>query len=333
MNRNNHPPANATRAHRVFAPAAPLDVARTLRPLQRGAGDPAFRSTDQGLWLALRRGGMPVSLHIHPRKRLDADVHLEAYSPDLATAQALLEDAERLLGVDPVALSDWAEFDERLGRDEQWRDLLPEWVPEARRRRPGLRFPATGALVSQLFAVVLEQKVTHDQARAGWRWLLRTAGEPAPGPVPEGLRVPPDPEQVRLIPSWSWHQGWVQPAMSRTMVQVAQRASALERLAGSVPVAELASTITAVPGIGPWTAAETLQRTHGSADLVSVGDYHLAHQVGEAMTGRRADDAGMLELLEPFRGHRHRVVRLLLSGGMRFSRFGPRLAPTDFRDR
>lgn len=333
MNRNNHPPANIARAHRTLVPAAPLDVARTLRPLQRGTGDPAFRLTEQGLWLGLRHGGVPVSVHLRSRTRLNAEVELEAYSPDPSTAEALLDRAEILLGVDAQALAGWAEFDKRLQRDQHWRMLLPEWVPEARRRRPGLRFPATGALVSQLFAVVLEQKVTHDQARAGWRWLLRTAGEPAPGPVPVGLRVPPDPEQVRLIPSWRWHQGWVQPAMSRTMLQVAQRASALERLAVTEPVDRLALTITAVPGIGPWTAAETLQRTHGAADVVSVGDYHLAHQVGEAITGRRTDDAGMLELLEPFRGHRHRVVRLLLSGGMRFARFGPRLAPTDFRDR
>lgn len=333
MNRNNHPPANIAHAHRVLRPAAPVDVTRTLRSLQRGSGDPAFRMTEQGLWLGMRRGNAPVSLHLRPGQRLDAEIHVEAYSPQREAAEAMVDHAETLLGVDPEALAGWAEFDERLLRDQRWRELLPDWALEARRRRPGLRFPATGSLVSQLFAVVLEQKVTHDQARAGWRWLLRTAGEPAPGPVPEGLRVSPDPQLVRMIPSWQWHQGWVQPAMSRTMLQVAQRSRALERLSATTPVADLALTITAVPGIGPWTAAETLQRTHGAADLVSVGDYHLAHQVGEALTGRRTDDAGMLELLEPFAGHRHRVVRLLLSGGMRFQRFGPKLAPTDFRDR
>ncbi|MDN6499251.1 MAG: 3-methyladenine DNA glycosylase, partial [Yaniella sp.] len=45
------------------------------------------------------------------------------------------------------------------------------------------------------------------------------------------------------------------------------------------------------------------------------------------------DDAGMLELLEPWRGHRQRLVRLIYASGIRFSRFGPRLAATDFRDR
>jgi len=86
-----------------------------------------------------------------------------------------------------------------------------------------------------------------------------------------------------------------------------------------------------VPGIGPWTAAETSQRSHGDPDSVSVGDFHLASFVGYALTGRQTDDPGMLELLEPWRGHRQRVVRMLLLSGFRKPKFGPRLAPQDHR--
>src|SRR5699024_8612076 len=86
-------------------------------------------------------------------------------------------------------------------------------------------------------------------------------------------------------------------------------------------------------GIGPWTIAETLQRTHGAADLVSEGDVHLAHHLGATMTGRRTDDTGMLDRLEPWAGHRPRQVRHRYASGLRFSRFGPRMAATDFRDR
>ena len=70
-----------------------------------------------------------------------------------------------------------------------------------------------------------------------------------------------------------------------------------------------------IPGVGVWTAAETLQRSHGRPGPVSVGDYHLAHYVGEALIGRRVDDDGMLELLEPWTGQRQRVVRLILASG------------------
>jgi len=43
---------------------------------------------------------------------------------------------------------------------------------------------------------VLEQKVTVIEAHRVWRALLRLAGEPAPGPAPEGMRVVPSPRRV-----------------------------------------------------------------------------------------------------------------------------------------
>ena len=67
----------------------------------------------------------------------------------------------------------------------------------------------------------------------------------------------------------------------------------------------------AVPGIGPWTAAEVGVRALGDADAVSVGDFHLPNLVAFALAGEpRGTDARMLELLEPYRGQRARVVRL-----------------------
>jgi 3-methyladenine DNA glycosylase/8-oxoguanine DNA glycosylase len=63
----------------------------------------------------------------------------------------------------------------------------------------------------------------------------------------------------------------------------------------------------------------------GDPDAVSVGDYHLPHLVAWALAGKpRGDDALMLELLEPFRGNRGRVLRLLELGGHHAPRFGPR---------
>ena len=87
-----------------------------------------------------------------------------------------------------------------------------------------------------------------------------------------------------------------------------------------------------VPGVGVWTAAEVRQRALGDVDAVSVGDFHLCRQVGWVLAGEeRADDARMLELLEPYRGHRYRVCRLVELSGLAPERRGPRLAPRDFR--
>ena len=73
----------------------------------------------------------------------------------------------------------------------------------------------------------------------------------------------------------------------------------------------------AIPGIGPWTAAEVGIRAFGDPDAVSVGDFHLPNMVAWALAGEpRGTDERMLELLEPYRGQRGRVLRLLeLSGG------------------
>ena len=74
--------------------------------------------------------------------------------------------------------------------------------------------------------------------------------------------------------------------------------------------------LTSLPGVGEWTAAETAQRAFGDADAVSVGDYHIPKMIGWTLLGRPVDDAVMLELLEPMRPHRHRVVRLLEASGL-----------------
>jgi hypothetical protein len=43
------------------------------------------------------------------------------------------------------------------------------------------------------------------------------------------------------------------------------------------------------------------------------------------------DDAGMLELLAPYAGHRHRAARLVVLSGIHPPRHGPRNAPRDYR--
>jgi hypothetical protein len=43
------------------------------------------------------------------------------------------------------------------------------------------------------------------------------------------------------------------------------------------------------------------------------------------------DDAGMLELLAPYQGHRHRAARLVELSGIRPPRRGPRMPVRDYR--
>jgi 3-methyladenine DNA glycosylase/8-oxoguanine DNA glycosylase len=64
---------------------------------------------------------------------------------------------------------------------------------------------------------------------------------------------------------------------------------------------------------------------------VSVGDFHIPNTVAWALAGEaRGTDARMLELLEPYAGHRGRVCDLLAAGGISAPKFGPRMPIRSF---
>jgi 3-methyladenine DNA glycosylase/8-oxoguanine DNA glycosylase len=85
--------------------------------------------------------------------------------------------------------------------------------------------------------------------------------------------------------------------------------------------------IQAFRGVGPWSAARVAMTALGDPDAVPTGDYHLPHMVAWALAERpRGTDEEMLELLEPYVGHRGRVLRLLLAAGVGAPRFGPRMS-------
>ena len=94
----------------------------------------------------------------------------------------------------------------------------------------------------------------------------------------------PDAATLRTVPSWEWLKMHVDPARSRAMVTVARVAETLERAVPLGPL-EAERRLRTLPGIGEWTCAEVRQRTFGDPDAVSFGDYHVAKDVGWALTG------------------------------------------------
>jgi 3-methyladenine DNA glycosylase/8-oxoguanine DNA glycosylase len=128
---------------------------------------------------------------------------------------------------------------------------------------------------------------------------------------------------------WAYHQLHLEKRRADLLRRVAAMAPEIDRLRDRSS-AEAARVLQAIPGVGAWTVAKTLSISHGDADQVEVGDFHLKHIVVFHLTGRpRGTDEEMLGLLEPFRPHRGRVVRLLHTLGHEPS-FGPRQAPRDF---
>jgi 3-methyladenine DNA glycosylase/8-oxoguanine DNA glycosylase len=298
---------------RVWRAGRPVDVHLTLGSLRRGAGDPAYRTTPDGaVWRTARTPEGPGTLRLAVR-RTDGTVEAAAWGPG---RRWLLETVPPLLGED----------DDPTG-------FVPAHpvLREAARRALGWRVTRSGLVFEALVPAVLEQKVTGTEARRSWRELLRSFGSPPPGPAPAGMRVVPAPDEWARVPSWDWHRAGVDGKRSRTIVLAAQVAARLEETL-TMPRDEAARRLRAVPGVGAWTAAEVMQRAHGDPDAVSVGDFHLPNLVGWALAGRPVDDDGMLELLEPYRGHRYRAVRLVeLSSGARPPRRAPRYSPRDYR--
>jgi 3-methyladenine DNA glycosylase/8-oxoguanine DNA glycosylase len=293
----------------TYSPRARVDLRQTLGPIGRGPHDPTLRWEGSDAWMTLRTPDGLATLHLRPGDGIRVTAWGAGAEQALAAVPALLGDDD-----------DWAELD--LGQHELLR--------ETRRRMPGLRLTRTGRPFAALVPSILEQKVTSLEALRSWRRLVTKFGEEPPGPAPLGMRVIPSAGAWKRIPSWEWHLAGVGPARSATVVRAASVASSLEKC--SAVSAEAAATrLRSVAGIGAWTAAETVQRSHGSADHVSVGDYHLAAFVGWALVGAPVDDDGMLQLLEPWIGHRQRVVRLLLASGFRAPKFGPKTSIQDHR--
>lgn len=276
---------------------------------KRGGGDPTYRIDAHGRhWRGIRTPDGPATLSVRERPR-DGEVHAEAWGPGAGWVLAGLPD---LLG----ASDDWSDFDPRH----------PVLV-EARRRFPHVRLGRTGLVMEALVPAILEQKVTGQEAFAGYRMLVRRYGERAPGPGAEvGLWVQPTPEALRAVPSWEWLRMHVDQARSRALVTVARVADAMERLA-CLPGNEVERRLCTIPGVGRWTAAEVRQRALGDPDAVSFGDYHVAKDVGWALTGTPFDDAQMEEYLEPWRPQRGRVPALIAAAGLRRPRHGSRMAP------
>jgi 3-methyladenine DNA glycosylase/8-oxoguanine DNA glycosylase len=204
----------------------------------------------------------------------------------------------------------------------------------AQRRLVGLRIPRTGRVMESLIPAVLEQKVVGLDATASWRRLVNRYGDPAPGPAPARLRVPPAASTWQAVPSWEWHRAGVDPRRARAAQVCALEAERLERAAAEHPGDPQAvyRILLALPGIGRWTAAQVGERALGDADAIPFGDYHLAKDVGWALVGRTVTDDELEELVEPWRPHRWRAVRMLeLTPGAAAPRRGPRMPRQDYR--
>ncbi len=276
-----------------------LDLRSTLRPLHGWFAD-------DGWWLTARTADGPGTLRV---RRSREGIVGEAWG---AGGPWLLGSVGTISGFDddPAVFS----TDHPL-------------LADLHHRHPGMRFGRTGLVFDALVAAIVGQKVTGTEALLAMRGLRRVFGDPAPGPRP-GLSLPPDPERMAATPYWAYHELHLEQRRADLLRRVAADFTTVAATAQQSP-ASAATVLQRYSGVGPWTVAKTLMVSHGDPDQVEVGDFHLKHIVVHHLTGRpRGTDEEMLDLLEPFRPHRGRVVRLLHTLGHE-PKFGPRMAPRD----
>lgn len=274
-------------------------LGRSQRQLRLGARDPCTVLEDDAVWRATRTPDGPASFHA---AQVDGRVRVRVWGEGAAW---VCERAGQLLGLadDPGAFEPAHAKLRRL------------------HARTPIHLPRTLRLFDRLVPAILHQLVTWREATDAYRGLVETYGEAAPGPGP--LRLPPLPRTLARLPPFRMSEHGV---LARQADTIRRAATTIHRLDPETldPVA-LAARLEAIPGVGPWTSQVTLAAVLGHPDAVPTGDFHLPHTISWALAGEpRADDARMLELLEPFRGHRWRVICLVREAGIHAPRRGPR---------
>lgn len=289
---------------RRFTLRTDTDPALSAGALWWGPSDLQMQLGPHGLVRAMRLASGPATLEVSwAGKHLMARAWGHGASEALGLAPGLvgdLDDAPPLAAHHPI-------------------------VAELARRLPGLRLTRGAPVIEMLVNSIIGQKVTGLEARRSQRMLFARLGEPAPGP--HGLRLLPPPETLARTPYWAFHTMGLERRRADTIRAAAAIAPRLEQIRG-MSVDDARRRLESVPGVGPWTAAETMRLALGDPDAVSVGDYNLPRQVCWVLAGERdGDDARMLELLAPYAGQRARVVLLVERSGLRPARQAPRYAP------
>ncbi|HUP21463.1 MAG TPA: DNA-3-methyladenine glycosylase 2 family protein [Thermoanaerobaculia bacterium] len=282
----------------------PYDLGGTMGQL-RVLAHPGLWIGAGEAWHATRNADGVATLRL---RHAGARVEVEAWGPGATRA---LDGAAALAGLEDDGAAAF--------------EPLAEPLRTLRRRRPGLRLPRTGAVLETLLPTVLAQKVSGKEAGQSWLALVRRHGERAPGPAgaPE-LWLSPTVETLRSLAYEDFHPFGIERRRAETLRRVAARAGRLQE-ALAMPLPAAYARLQALEGIGPWSAAKVLLVAAGDPDAVPVGDYNLPALVAWNLAHEpRADDARMLELLEPYLGRRARVLQLLHVAGENPPRFGPR---------
>ena len=288
---------------RQFPIPSGLDIPNTVR----GAKMPLMIGPTEMWWSTRTPDGLG-SLHL--QRESDTKMTAEAWGPG---AEWLLDQAPKLLGAEDTSVS----------------DFQPEGVVRQMWRRKPFLLSRTDRPWDAVVAGVFGQKVQTQNAKKARKQLARNFGDPAPGPEnPYGRRgwILPGPDVVADMAYHDFHRLGVERKRAETLIRTAREMRRTSDLTSSRTPTEVKTRLERIRGIGPWTTNMVTAMAMGDSDAVPVGDYHIPNTVAWVLAKEpRASDERMLELLEPYAGHRWRVIRLL-KGSESAPKYGPRLS-------
>lgn len=252
---------------------------RGVRGLEVGDGSHHRRT------MALPHGGGTVALrpevdHVRATLRLD----------DVRDLTAAVERCRRLLDLD----ADPEAIDERLGGHSTLGPLVAA--------RPGLRIPGATDPFEVAVRTVVGQQVSVAAARTTTATLVARFGEPLATPHDGLTHRFPTPDALAAADPRTLG---MPAARGRTVVTLATAvADGTVRLDPGVTPDEARASLTALPGVGPWTASLVALRGRGDPDEflpTDLGVRHALTRLGRTPTPAAA--AALAEAWRPWRSY------------------------------
>lgn len=267
-----------------------------------GSGDPTTQRDGPRVLHASWTPEGPVTLCFEPApSAIDVSAYGQGATYALQHAGGLLGDADE---------GDWAKGTA---------------LERAIAKTGGVSMTRALSLADVALRVVFGQRVTSREANAGYRALVKTHGQPAPGPY--DLMLPPRGRTLATLPYYELHRFGVERKRALTMQMLGKREKYFEDCR-ELPFDEMEARLEKLRGIGVWTIG-CIRAEFGDADAVQVGDFHLPNLVCWGLAREeRGDDSRMLELLQPYAGNRQRAIRVLHRVVGHAPRRGPKNAPS-----
>lgn len=185
-------------------------------------------------------------------------------------------------------------------------------IQRLHRLLPGLRVIRVPWLYDMTCSAILQQRVRTVDAMREWRRITWRYGSPAP----LGLRAFPPAGVLAQVPQFALESIGIDAKRAKALLRFAREMQFVSLKPG-MDFAQLRQILLRVAGIGPWTTETVLGYGAGDVDAAIPGDLHLPRILCYALAGEEdGTDERMMELLEPFRGHRFRIIRLITSAGI-----------------